>query len=142
MRVPADTGAAVHRRRNSMDMFCAGDRVMPRLPKVIFVGAHTYKLLLRKRILHKLKGKRHGPRNGKWFLHDGLIDYDRARIYLDKKFTGPRKYLILWHEVFHAMSAAAGWRCSELETEEMSKLIVQVLMDNPGIIPPPRKHNA
>jgi len=115
---------------------------MPRLPKQIIIGAHTYTLLLRKRVFHKLKGKRRRRERKRSTQCDGLIDYDKEIIYLDKKFIGPNKYLVLWHEVFHGITAAAGWKYNEQETEELSKILVQVLMDNPGIIPPPRRRHA
>jgi len=114
---------------------------MPRLPKVVKIGAHTYELLQRKRVVLRLKGKQHGKHAGKCVQVDGCIDYDNERIYVDtRRNTGINRHLVLWHEIFHGMAASAGWKYNEAETEEMSKVIVQVLVDNPGVIPPARKH--
>ena len=113
---------------------------MPRLPKFIKIGAYTFRLAMRDRLCMGFKKSRNGKKRGKKKLYAGVIDYGGEIIYLDKNLCGAQRYMALWHEIVHGIDALVGMRLCEDATDDFAEAIVQVLIDNPGVIPPARKH--
>lgn len=69
-------------------------------------------------------------------LH-GDINYGRCRIRLCADDDPQRQHQTLWHEILHGILHAAGIRDDhdEQQIEAISHGIVQVIKDNPDLIP-------
>ena len=69
-------------------------------------------------------------------LH-GDINHGRCRIRISAEDDAQRQHQTLWHEVIHGILHGAGIRDDhdEQQIEALSHGIVQVLRDNPHLIP-------
>ena len=104
-----------------------------RLPKKIKIGPNTYKVIKQSKILKPKgnDGKRHYGRIGQVCANTEVIQ-------VVDWLKGSEKEANVWHEIVHAIENELGIHSDERHVEMIARLLVQILKDNPSVVPDPR----
>jgi len=101
-----------------------------KLPKEIKIGPYTYKVVKKKDIPP--------PFDDSNTRRIGQITYSKELIEVVEDLSGTLKETNIWHEVMHGIDNLLQMGLSEKNVDDLSNVIVQVLKDNPALVPKPR----